>query len=168
MTDASATPDIRIALARYDDPDDAQAVLALLDDYARDPFGGATPLDDDVMRHLIAALAARPGAFSVLAFVDGEAVGLANCFEGFSTFRCAPLINIHDMTVRASFRGRGLAQQMMMRIEQVARERGCCKITLEVLQGNRHAQQVYLKMGYAGYQLDAEHGDALMWQKKLS
>jgi hypothetical protein len=23
-------------------------------------------------------------------------------------------------------------------------------------------------MGYAGYQLDAEYGDALMWQKKLS
>ncbi|MEC5215217.1 GNAT superfamily N-acetyltransferase [Actimicrobium sp. GrIS 1.19] len=160
MTSAIITVD-------YANPIHAQAVLDLLDAYAHDPFGGAHALDDNVKRQLIAALAARAGAFSVLALVDGVAVGLANCFEGFSTFRCAPLINIHDLVVLAEHRGQGLAQQIMRHIEQIAMERGCCKITLEVLQGNHHAQRVYSKMGYAGYQLDAEHGDALMWQKAI-
>ncbi|EGF31927.1 putative acetyltransferase [Oxalobacteraceae bacterium IMCC9480] len=159
---------VQITLADYADPADARDVIAVLDAYARDPFGGAEPLAAHVRRDLIAALAARAGAFSVLARVDGVAVGLANCFEGFSTFSCAPLINIHDMMVLAPYRGQRLAQQLMQHVEQVALERGCCKITLEVLEGNRHAQLVYRKMGYAGYQLDAEYGDALMWQKKLS
>lgn len=158
---------VQIALADYADPADARDVIEVLDAYARDPFGGAEALSDHVRHNLIAALAARSGAFSVLARVDGVAVGLANCFEGFSTFSCAPLINIHDMMVLAPYRGQRLAQQLMQRVEQVALARGCCKITLEVLQGNQHAQLVYRKMGYAGYQLDAEHGDALMWQKKL-
>lgn len=159
---------ITIVQAQYADPVHAKAVIDLLDAYANDPFGGGVPLAPYVRQNLIAALASRAGAFSLLAMVDGAAVGLANCFEGFSTFRCAPLINLHDLVVLPAFRGQGLAQRMMQEIERIAVQRHCCKITLEVVQGNRHAQQVYTKMGFAGYQLDAEHGDALMWQKKLS
>ena len=159
---------IDIIEARYHEPSHARAVLDLLDAYARDPFGGGEPLAPFVRQHLIAELVGRAGAFSVLALVDGDAVGLANCFEGFSTFRCAPLINIHDLMVLPACRGQGLAQLLMQKIEQIAGERGCCKITLEVLQGNLLAQRVYTKMGYAGYQLDAQHGDAVLWQKKLT
>lgn len=157
-----------IVLVRYDDPEQGLALLDLLDAYAQDPFGGGTPLRPEVRQTLLAALSRVPGAFSLLAMVDGRAVGLANCFEGFSTFNCAPLVNLHDLMVLPECRGQGLAQQMMQSIEQIAREKGCCKITLEVVQNNRHAQQVYEKMGFSGYRLDADHGDALMWQKKLS
>ena len=158
---------IEIVQARYDDPVDALAIVDLLDAYANDPFGGAHPLDPQVKQKLVAALARREGAFSILALVDGAAVGLANCFEGFSTFRCAPLINIHDLMVLPAFRGQQLAQKMMAMVEQVARARGCCKITLEVLEHNLHAQRVYAKMDYAGYELQAHHGKALLWQKSL-
>ena len=160
--------DIDIVRARYDDPLHARAVVDLLDAYASDPYGGAQPLAAAVKHNLIAALSQRAGAFSILAFVDSVAVGLANCFEGFSTFRCAPLINIHDLMVLPAFRGHGIAQRMMAAVEVVAQERGCCKITLEVLEGNHHAQRVYTKMQYAAYQLGAEHGSALLWQKNLN
>ena len=159
---------IDIVRARYNDPQHAREIVDLLDAYASDPFGGAQPLAPLVKQNLIAALARRADAFSLLAYIDGVAVGLANCFEGFSTFRCAPLINIHDLAVLADYRGRGVAQRLMAEIEAVARERGCCKITLEVLAGNLPAQRVYTKMQYASYQLDAAHGDALLWQKNLS
>ena len=33
-----------VAVADYDDPADAIAVVALLDEYARDPMGGGEPL----------------------------------------------------------------------------------------------------------------------------
>ena len=59
--------------------------------------------------------------------------GVAICFEGFSTFACKPLLNIHDFCVKAEFRRRGLAMAMLMHIEIFARSIGCCKLTLEVL-----------------------------------
>lgn len=37
--------------------------------------------------------------FSVLAFDADQPVGLINAIEGFSTFACKPLINIHDVIV---------------------------------------------------------------------
>ena len=54
-----------------------------------------------------------------------------------------------------------------MAIEQHAREIGCCKVTLEVLEGNHPAKKAYSQAGFAAYELDPEAGQALFWQKKL-
>ena len=67
----------------------------------------------------------------------------------------------------SDFRGKGLATRMLARVEQLAREKNCCKLTLEVLQGNEAAQAAYRKAGFSGYQLDPEMGQAMFWQKKL-
>ena len=154
--------------ADYHNPEHAKAIVALMDAYARDPMGGAEPLSEAVMLNLVPRLAALPHAFSVLAYAGGQAVGLVNCFMGFSTFVAQPLVNIHDVTVLADFRGQGISQAMLARVEQIARERGCCKLTLEVLEGNAPAQKSYTKLGFAGYQLDPLMGRALFWQKKLT
>jgi ribosomal protein S18 acetylase RimI-like enzyme len=159
---------IDIIRVDYRNPTHAAALVAMLDSYALDEMGGGHALEPDVKRDLPHALAARPHAFSVLAFVGGEAVGLVNCFEGFSTFACKPLVNIHDVAVLPAYRGKGVAQAMMAEVERIARERGCCKLTLEVLSGNRGAQQLYRKLGYGGYQLGDLMGSAEFWQKKLA
>lgn len=158
---------IDIIQADYRNSEHARALVALLDMYARDAMGGGHGLSDYAKQNVVAELARCPTAFSVLAFADGQAAGLVNCFEGFSTFACKPLINIHDVAVANAYRRRGIAQKMMAYVEQIAQQRGCCKLTLEVLQGNHGARHMYLKLGYAGYQLDAETGDALFWQKHL-
>ncbi|MBV8665911.1 MAG: GNAT family N-acetyltransferase [Burkholderiaceae bacterium] len=158
---------IEIRQVDYNNPKDAEALIAMLDAYARDPMGGAEPLSEYTRRHLASSLAQRADAFSVLAFADGEPAGMVNCFEGFSTFKCKPLVNIHDFAVAPAYRGKGIAQKMMVYVEELARQRGCCKVTLEVLEGNRAAQQLYAKLGYTGYQLVQEMGDALFWQKLL-
>lgn len=153
--------------ANYADPADASAVVMLLDAYASDPAGGGEPLSAYARAHLVPALAARPHAFSILAF-DGEApVGLVNCIEGFSTFQCRPLVNVHDVAVLASHRGRGIAEVMLGEAERVARERGAVKMTLEVLSGNAPALRLYQRIGYAGYQLDPAMGTAQFMQKWL-
>jgi ribosomal protein S18 acetylase RimI-like enzyme len=159
---------IEITQADYRDGMHADALILLLDSYACDVMGGGHALSEHVKQNLVAELACRPSAFSVLAFVEGRAAGLVNCFEGFSTFSCQPLANIHDVAVLPAYRGKGIAQLMLLHVEQLARERGCCKLTLEVLQGNRAAQQLYGKLGYAAYQLDPENGNALFWQKRLA
>jgi ribosomal protein S18 acetylase RimI-like enzyme len=69
--------------------------------------------------------------------------------------------------VLPAFRGQGLAIKMMDRIEQIAREKGCCKITLEVLSGNAVAQSLYQKVGFEAYALSEDAGQAEFWQKQL-
>ena len=95
--------------ADYNNPQHAAAILALLSEYALDPMGGGTPLPENTKQCLIGELALRPFAFSILAYVDGKPVGLANCFEGFSTFACATLFNIHEVGLVWPV-GRGIKQ----------------------------------------------------------
>ena len=95
------------------------------------------------------------------------AAAVANCFEGFSTFACKPLVNIHDITVLPQYRGKGISQRVLEKIEAIARSKGCCKITLEVLGNNTVAQSAYKKFGFGAYELDPKAGSAQFWEKKL-
>ncbi|MGE5318988.1 MAG: GNAT family N-acetyltransferase [Hyphomicrobiaceae bacterium] len=158
---------ILITRVNYDDPTHAAALVALLDAYARDPAGGGEPLSDFARSHLIDELAARPCIFSVLAFDAATPVGLVNAIEGFSTFACRPLVNVHDVVVLPSHRGRGIAAQLFAEVEAIARERGACKLTLEVLSGNRAARSLYEKLGFDDYQLDPAMGHAQFMQRWL-
>ncbi|WP_339531289.1 GNAT family N-acetyltransferase [Pseudomonas mucidolens] len=159
--------EILVLQASYSNPVHAEAVGRLLDHYAQDPMGGGQALSADLLQQLPAELAKRPHAFSVLAFVGGEPAGLVNCFEGFSTFACRPLVNVHDVVVMDRYRGLGLSQKMLQKVEEIARQRGCCKITLEVLEGNAVAQGSYRKFGFDDAVYDAEHGRMLFWNKSL-
>ena len=161
-------PALTISLADYRDPRDAAEVVALLDAYARDPMGGGAPLADAVKARLVGDLAADPQAFSLLARLEEQAVGLANCFMGYSTFAAAPLVNIHDFAVLPGHRGTGIGKALMAAIEAEALKRGACKVTLEVLSGNTIAKALYAAMGYGDYQLDPASGHALFWQKRLT
>lgn len=158
---------IEVRMADYRDAGQAAALVGLLDAYASDPAGGGTPLDPAVLAGLPAALAARPQAFSVLAYDGEQPVGLVNCIEGFSTFACKPLVNVHDVVVLPSHRGQRVAQKMFAQVEQEARRRGACKLTLEVLSGNAPALRAYEREGFMGYQLDPAFGNAVFLQKKL-
>ena len=160
-------PDVVIVQANYANPVHAEALRQVLNHYAQDPMGGGEGLAPEVLEQLPSELAKRPHAFSVLAFVNGEAAGLINCFEGFSTFAAKPLINVHDVSVVDTFRGLGLSQRMLLKVEEIARECGCCKITLEVLEGNPVAQASYRKFGFSDGQLDPAHGRMLFWNKYL-
>lgn len=148
-------------------PDHARALVALLDEYARGATGTGQPLSGHARSHLAAELARRPQAHVLLAYAGAQAVALAVCFEGFSTFACRPLLNIHDIVVTESHRGRGAARALLLQAEALARRLGCCKLTLEVLEGNRAAQALYRSCGYDGYELNPATGRALFWQKKL-
>jgi ribosomal protein S18 acetylase RimI-like enzyme len=152
----------------YHKPEDRAALTGLLDHYARDPMGGGCPLAPDVLTRLCDDLAARTFAFSFIAYgEDGTPAGLVNCFEGYSTFKAQPLINIHDIVVHSAWRGQGVAQQLMQAVEAEARARQACKITLEVLTGNHTAMKSYERFGFAPYALDPNAGTATFMQKWL-
>ena len=159
---------LNLVQANYADAAHMAALLGLLDGYARDPMGGGEPLSAFALNNLPAALAGRPTLFSVLAFDSTLPVGLINCVEGFSTFACQPLVNVHDVVVAASHRGQGIAEKMLVKVEAIARERGACKLTLEVLSGNHSAQKLYRRVGFDNYQLDPGIGQAQFMQKWLT
>lgn len=158
---------ITVLRADYANPAHAAALVLLLDAYAADPMGGGEGLSDFAKTNLVLCLAARPQAYSVLAYAGDLPVGLVNCIEGFSTFVCRPLVNVHDVAVLSAYRGQGIADQMLALCETIARERGACKMTLEVLQGNAGALRAYQRFGFAGYQLGSAMGQASFMQKLL-
>jgi ribosomal protein S18 acetylase RimI-like enzyme len=146
----------------------AQALLAVLDSYAADAMGGGTPLEPAVRRRLIPALREQTNALVLLAFAEGAAVGLANCFYGFSTFAARPLLNVHDLAVVPAFRGRGVGRALLAAIDDRARGRGCVKVTLEVREDNAPARGLYRAHGFRDFELSGVSFRTLFLAKPLS
>jgi GNAT superfamily N-acetyltransferase len=156
-----------ILLADLSLPSHGEAIIYLLNEYAKDEMGGGTELSIFVKNNLVSELKKRQGVYIILAFVYGHPAGLVNCFEGFSTFACKPLLNIHDVIIIEKYRGRGISKKLLNKAEEIAIGLGCCKLTLEVLEGNTIAQMAYKSCGYSGYELNPKTGRAMFWQKKL-
>jgi GNAT superfamily N-acetyltransferase len=148
-------------------PEHADAIITLMDEYARDPMGGGRGLSEYAKTNLISELAIRKTARIIIALLDDKPAGLVTCLEGFSTFACQPLLNIHDVIVSVPYRGKGLSKLMLQAAEQIAIDLGCCKLNLEVLEHNYIAQKAYRSFGFNGYELNPEMGKALFWEKKL-
>ncbi len=159
--------DFRIERVNYRNAKDAQALVFLLDAYARDPMGGGEALKPEDSARLCQELADIPGAASFIAWTEAQPIGLINCFEGYSTFKAKPLLNVHDIAVLAKHRGQGVGQALLKAAENHARTRGCCKLTLEVLSGNTPAMASYIRFGFAQYELDPAVGQAQFMQKWL-
>jgi GNAT superfamily N-acetyltransferase len=158
---------IRVVEADLKLPAHQKAVLAMIDVYARDPLGETKPLDPDVRARLIPGLQNHPTTVVFLAFHGDQAVGAAVCFIGFSTFAAKPLINIHDFVVLSALRGKGVGRRLLEAIEGKARELGCCKLTLEVMDNNHRALRIYEAAGFARYALQKGSGTAIFMSKPL-
>lgn len=160
--------DVVVRRVDYSNADHMAALLDMLDAYASDPMGGGEPLSDQTRKNLPQILRSTPHATSFVAYISDQPVGLINGFETVSTFAAKPLINIHDLAVLASARGKGVASLLMQAMEQHAIDKGCCKLTLEVLTGNVSASRLYHHLGYRQYELDPNMGQAVFLQKKLA
>lgn len=136
----------------FADRGDMRRYLELLDAYARDPMGAKQPLDEAVKARLARDLPGHPTVHGLFAERDGQAVGFATCFTGYSTFRARPLLNIHDIAVLPQWRGQGIADALLAGVEARARELGCCRITLEVRDDNPRARRVYERSGFTAAQ----------------
>jgi GNAT superfamily N-acetyltransferase len=143
-------PDSQISVRSADlfVPEDAEAVLAMLDAYARDPLGMSAPLPAEVRSVLIDRLR-EIRHWIGLARQGVRPVGIAVCFFGFSTFRAMPLLNLHDFAVIPEARGLGVGKALMEAVLAAAKERGCCRVTLEVRSDNDRAKRLYAAAGFS-------------------
>ena len=130
-------------IADYRDANDSKAIVFLMREYAN-----LEGCDRDDLAELPELLSQIDRGFSVLAYQGANPVGLINCFYGFSTFELRVVVNIHDVIVTESHRGRGVAGVMLARVESESRSRDACRLTLEVLDDNVFAKRAYEKFGF--------------------
>lgn len=130
---------------------DTDAIVHLLASYAADPdAGGGRTISGEARQQLAERLAAIPHRVVLLAVADDRPIGLAVCFEGFSTFAARPLLNLHDLVVDPECRGQGAGGKLLDAVDAEARRRGCVAVTLEVLGANHGAQRLYRRHGFVG------------------
>jgi ribosomal protein S18 acetylase RimI-like enzyme len=102
-----------------------------------------------------------------LAYVEDQAVGIATCFRGFSTFAARPLVNIHDLAVLPEFRGYGIGCLLLAEVARKAAELGCCKVTLEVQENNTKAGRLYEDAGFSQAVYGGKTGGSLFYTRPL-
>jgi ribosomal protein S18 acetylase RimI-like enzyme len=160
-------PRVRVIEADLALPDHQRDVVTMTAAYALDVMGNGGPLPPDVLERLVPALREHPTTMIFLAYIGAQAVGIATCFLGFSTFAARPLINIHDLAVLPDYRGRGIGQALLETVVRKARARGCVKVTLEVREDNTRARRVYTAAGFRHAVHGETTGGSLFYTKLL-
>jgi GNAT superfamily N-acetyltransferase len=114
---------------------------------------------------LRATLFGNPRFAEVLIASEGdEPAGFALFFHNYSTFLGCPGIYLEDLFVKPEMRGRGFGKALLVRLAQIARERGCGRFEWCVLDWNEKAQGFYQSLGakhLAGWQVYRMEGDAI-------
>ena len=86
-------------------------------------------------------------AHAVIAYFDDSPVAFTIYFFNLSTFEGRPGLYIEDIFVRPTFRRFGIGRKLFGFLSQIAREQGCCRIELSVLNWNEQAIQFYKNLG---------------------
>ena len=89
----------------------------------------------------------RPVCEVLIASLDGTPVGFALFFPNYSTFLGRPGLYLEDLFVRPEVRGKGYGRALLVRLAQIAQERGCGRMEWAVLDWNEPAIQFYRKLG---------------------
>jgi ribosomal protein S18 acetylase RimI-like enzyme len=106
-------------------------------------------------RALMRTLAYEPGCRTWLGIVDEVRVGFA--IVGLSSEDDPASAYIWTIEVLPAFRRMGLARQLLMRVEESAREAGCTAIELHVSERNAGGLALYEAAEYARVGVDAEY-----------
>jgi GNAT superfamily N-acetyltransferase len=132
-----------IRLARAEDADTIHGFIVGLAVYERAP--DAVEVTPAVLRAQLAS--PRPPFECLIAERDGVAVGFALFFPTYSTWRGTPGIHLEDLFVVEAHRRRGVGRALVRRLAALARERGCARLELAVLDWNAPAIAFYRALG---------------------
>lgn len=142
-------------------PKDRTALLDLiveLQEHERHLHDGLRPggeIADSYLAYLERHVFDGEGEFLV-AEIDGAVVGfiahLIDRYEGPEEMPdSAVYALVSDLCVRASHRGRGIAQALLAAAEVYARRKGAARLRVEVLSANREAAAAYRRFGFEPY-----------------
>ncbi len=89
----------------------------------------------------------NPVAEVLLAYWDGLPVGFALFFRNFSTFLGQTGIYLEDLFVDPEHRGKGIGKALLIRLAQIAVERGYGRLEWAVLDWNTPSIEFYRRLG---------------------
>jgi ribosomal protein S18 acetylase RimI-like enzyme len=139
---------LRFEFCDFKNPQHRDELAILLNHYMEDPMGDHPPLNKQQQSDLADALDAHPTAEVLFAVLDDKYVGMTTTFVNLSTFYIQPYLYIHDVVVLKEFRGQGIGKAMIEKLISISKERGYCKLTLEVREDNPGALHVYSELGF--------------------
>jgi GNAT superfamily N-acetyltransferase len=114
-----------------------------LAEFERDPESAtATP---DLMYD--ALFGPKAVAHAIMAEDDNDTLGFALYFFNFSTWTGRRGLYLEDFYVRPTARGRGIGRKLFARLASIARDCGCGRMELSVLNWNENAIRFYDREG---------------------
>lgn len=125
---------------------DGATLHALLAELAAFEQGSVDATAADLERD---AFGPQPLFEALLAEKDGQAVGMLTYLSLYSSWRGRPALLIHDLFVREQARGLGAGKALVTRLADIARERNCCRVDVNVLDWNERARAFYAALGFA-------------------
>jgi ribosomal protein S18 acetylase RimI-like enzyme len=148
MQNSPLKKDVTFLLCDYSNDYHCRRFADLINHYMEDPMGGATPLTKRQQLYLLDGMQNHPTALVMFAAVSDEIVGLVTGFVNFSTFNVKKYLYVHDIVVQKEYRQYGVGRKLMEKCIDIAKEKGYCKVTLEVRDDNVKAKALYESLGF--------------------
>ncbi len=127
-------------------PEDMPALLALIDGLA--DYERLTPPDAEARQRLATdAFGDPPRFYTLLAEVDGVAVGYAIYFFTYSTFQARAMLYLEDIFVLPDWRGHGAGLALFRACARAAVDSGCTHMNWQVLTWNEPSIKFYERLG---------------------
>jgi GNAT superfamily N-acetyltransferase len=146
------SPTITFCMCDFTNHYHVQSLKDLIKHYMTDAMGGCKPLSLHQEDAMVLGLQKQSNCFVLFIEYNNSIVGVATCFLLFSTFKALPYINVHDIVIHTSMRGKHLGKLLMQKIIEIGHHYNCCKITLEVREDNIVAQRMYKQLGFGDTQ----------------
>lgn len=132
---------------RSADESDASLIVSFVRKLAifeKEPVENVKLTEADVLRDGFG----QHSRFEVLiAELDGTPAGFALFFPNYSTWEGRPGLYLEDIFVEDAARTRGIGRKLIAALARLARERGCVRIDLSVLDWNP-ARGFYRRLGF--------------------
>ena len=157
---------MEIAELNLAEPDGVNKFTQLLDAYCCTLNGGGVALSDEVRNRLFNVMPQYGNAIAFLSHHQNKPTGVVFGFYNLYVFSAQPYANVQFIFVLPEFQRRGIAKKLMLAFEARTRELGCCKVTLEVREGNEQAKALYSALEYRRGTF-GPHNDALEFWERL-
>jgi len=136
-------PDFAIRVATAEDVPTILSLIRDLAEYERAPHE-VVATEANLEEALFGP---RPAAEVLLGEEVGEPVAFALFFHNFSTWMGRRGLYLEDLFVKPTVRGKGYGRALLVRLAQIAAERGCGRMEWAVLDWNEPAIEFYRGLG---------------------
>jgi len=136
-------------VVRFARPEDWPAVAGLLVELGRGvALGTAT---DPTHQIQFAGHIRRLETVTLVAEIDGSVAGVLDMEYHQRLGDHRPQARVHDLVVTEASRQAGVGRALLQRAEELARKRGCFRMTLVTANWRDFAHRFYLKQGWDDY-----------------